>query len=84
MPLVGVVVSSVAFGVLHQIGGRARWGWIGWATLMGLLFGEVFAMTGSLLGPLLAHAAINHSNLRFLRDNDPTPPRRPLGGLLRR
>jgi membrane protease YdiL (CAAX protease family) len=84
VPFVGVVVSSVAFGVLHQIGGRGRWGWIGWATLMGLLFGEVFAMTGSLLGPLLAHAAINHSNLRFLRDNDPTPPRRPLGGLLRR
>jgi membrane protease YdiL (CAAX protease family) len=84
VPLVGVVVSSVAFGVLHQIRGRARWGWIGWATLMGLLFGSVFAMTGSLLGPLLAHAAINHSNLRFLRDNDPAPPRRPLGGLLRR
>jgi membrane protease YdiL (CAAX protease family) len=84
VPLVGVLVSSVAFGVLHQIRGRARWGWIGWATLMGLLFGEVFAMTGSLLGPLLAHAAINHSNLRFLRDNDPAPPRRPLGGILRR
>ena len=51
---------------------------------MGLLFGEVFAMTGSLLGPLLAHALINHSNLRFLRDNGPAAPRRPLGGLLRR
>ena len=84
VPLVGVVASSVAFGVLHQIRGRARWGWVGWATLMGLLFGAVFAMTGSLLGPLLAHAAINHSNLRFLRDNDPAPPRRALGGLLRR
>jgi uncharacterized protein len=84
VPLVGVAVSSVAFGVLHQIRGRARWGWIGWATLMGLVFGEVFAMTGSLLGPLLAHAAINHYNLRFLRDNDPAPPRRPLGGILRR
>jgi uncharacterized protein len=84
VPLVGVAVSSLAFGVLHQIRGRARWGWIGWATLMGLVFGEVFAMTGSLLGPLLAHAAINHSNLRFLRDNDPAPPRRPLGGILRR
>jgi membrane protease YdiL (CAAX protease family) len=84
VPLIGVAASSVAFGVLHQIRGKARWGWIGWATLMGLVFGEVFAMTGSLLGPLLAHAAINHSNLRFLRDNDPAPPRRPLGGLLQR
>jgi membrane protease YdiL (CAAX protease family) len=84
VPLVGVVASSAAFGLLHQIRGRARWGWMGWAALMGLLFGEIFAMTGSLVGPLIAHAAINHSNLRFLRDNDPDPPRRPLGGLLRR
>jgi membrane protease YdiL (CAAX protease family) len=84
VPLIGVAASSVAFGVLHQIRGRARWGWIGWATLMGLVLGEVFAMTGSLLGPLVAHAAINHSNLRFLRDNDPAPPRRPLGGILQR
>ncbi len=84
VPLVGVVASSIAFGVLHQIRGRARWGWMAWATVMGMLFGAVFAVTGSLVGPLLAHAVINHSNLRFLRDNDPAPPRRPLGGLLRR
>ncbi len=84
VPILGVLGSSAAFGVLHQIRGRARWGWMGWATLMGLLFGEIFAMTGSLVGPLLAHAAIDHANLRFLRDNDPAAPRRPLGGLLRR
>jgi membrane protease YdiL (CAAX protease family) len=85
VPLAGVVASSVAFGLMHQISGRARWGWMVWATVMGFLFGEIFAMTGSLVGPLIAHAAINHSNLRFLRDNDPAPPRkRPLGGLLRR
>lgn len=84
VPLVGVVASSIAFGVVHQIRGRARWGWMAWATLMGMLFGAAFALTGSLVGPLLAHAAINHSNLRFLRDNDPAPPRRALGGLLRR
>jgi membrane protease YdiL (CAAX protease family) len=85
VPLAGVAASSVAFGLMHQISGRARWGWMAWATVMGLLFGEIFAMTGSLIGPFIAHAAINHSNLRFLRDNDPTPPRkRALGGLLRR
>ena len=84
VPLIGVIASSLAFGFLHQIRGQARWGWMAWATLMGLLFGGIFALTGSLVGPLLAHAAINHSNLRFLRDNDPAPPRRALGGLLRR
>lgn len=85
VPVIGVLASSVAFGLLHQIRGRARWGWMAWATLMGLLFGEIFAMTGSLAGPLLAHALINHTNLKFLRDNDPEGgTKRPLGGLLRR
>lgn len=84
VPLIGVVASSIVFGGLHQVRGRARWGWMGWATVMGFVFGALFAATGSLAGPLVAHAAINHSNLRFLRDNDPGTRRRALGGLLRR
>ncbi len=85
VPIAGVVASSVVFGALHQIRGQARWGWMGWATLMGLLFGAVFAATGSLVGPLVAHIAINHSNLRFLRDTAPAARRAAdLGGLLRR
>jgi membrane protease YdiL (CAAX protease family) len=54
-----------------------------WATATGLLFALVFRATGSLVGPVVAHAAINAVNLRYLRDNDPAPPRRRLGGLLR-
>jgi hypothetical protein len=84
LPLVGVVASSVVFGALHQIRGPARWGWMVWATVMGLLFGCVFAATGSVAGPIVAHAMINGANLRFLRDNDPSPRPRALGGLLRR
>jgi len=84
VPIIGVIASSVLFGALHQVRGRARWAWMAWATVMGLLFGAVFAATGSLAGPMIAHAAINHSNLRFLRDNDPAQKARPLGGLLRR
>jgi uncharacterized protein len=84
VPIVGVLLSSLVFGALHQIRGRARWGWMVWATVMGLLFATVFAVTGSLAGPLVAHAAINHANLRFLRDNDPLLRTRALGGLLRR
>jgi membrane protease YdiL (CAAX protease family) len=83
VPLIGVVLSSIVFGALHQIRGQARWWWMGWATAMGLLFAVVFRATGSLLGPIAAHAAINAANLRYLRDNDPSPRRRPLGGLLR-
>jgi hypothetical protein len=84
VPLVGVVASSLAFGALHQIRGRARWGWMAWATVMGLVFGAVFVATGSLAGPVVAHVIINAANLRFLRDNDPAPRPRALGGLLRR
>jgi membrane protease YdiL (CAAX protease family) len=87
VPFAGVVASSIVFGALHQIRGRARWGWMAWATVMGLLFGSIFAATGSLTGPLVAHIAINHSNLRFLRDAPRTPrqaARAALGGLLRR
>ena len=76
--------EALLFGAVHQVRGPARWAWMAWATLMGFLFASVFAATGSLAGPLVAHAAINHSNLRFLRDHDPAPRRRPLGGLLRR
>lgn len=85
VPTVGVVASSLVFGVLHQIRGRGRWGWVAWATVMGLLFAAIFRATGSLAGPLVAHAMINLVNLHFLRDTDPDPhPARPLGGLLNR
>ena len=49
---IGLIASSLAFGLLHQMRGRVRWVWAGWATVMGLLFGALFLATGSLLGPL--------------------------------
>lgn len=70
-PLLGVVVSSVLFGVLHQVRGPARWVWICWATIVGLILGAIFAATGSLVGPLIAHAVVNAVNLGYLRDHDP-------------
>jgi hypothetical protein len=84
VPTAGVLASSLLFGVLHQVRGKGRWGWMAWATVMGLLFGGLFAATGNLFGPLVAHAAINHANLRFLRDHDPEPRARSMGGLLKR
>jgi membrane protease YdiL (CAAX protease family) len=81
---IGVLASSLVFGMLHQIRGQGRWGWMLWATLMGVFFALMYVATGSLAGPLVAHAAINHANLRFLRDNDPEHHARPLGGLLSR
>jgi hypothetical protein len=45
----------------------------------------VFQLTGSLVGPIVAHVYVNATNLRFLRDTDLEPERpRVLGGLLGR
>lgn len=84
-PSLGVVLSSVLFGAAHQIRGPSRWVWAGWAAVVGLAMGAIFAATGSLWGPLVAHAAINGMNLRLLRDSDPGGQERKgsLGGLLR-
>ena len=83
-PLLGVVLSSLAFGLLHQVRGKGRWAWAAWAALLGASLAVVYGMTGHLIGPIVAHIAINASNLRYLRDTavDPVPPRR-LGGLYR-
>lgn len=83
LPLLGLVLSSLAFGVVHQTRGAARWWWIAWATALGLLLGALFRATGSLLGPFVAHATINVLNLRWVRDTDLEPKARRLGGLLR-
>ena len=76
-PTLGVVVSSVLFGLLHQVRGPSRWVWITWATAVGLVLGTIFAATGSLVGPLLAHAVVNAVNLGYLRDHDPEENGRP-------
>ncbi|HEY5956017.1 MAG TPA: CPBP family intramembrane glutamic endopeptidase [Polyangiaceae bacterium] len=81
-PEVGLVVQALLFGVLHQTGGSSRWVWMIWATLMGLILGAMYQLSGSLVGPVVAHAMINGFNLQFLKRHDPTPGRRPLGGLL--
>ncbi len=70
-PTLGVLISSVLFGVLHQVRGPSRWVWITWAMAVGLVLGTIFAATGSLVGPLLAHAVVNAVNLGYLRDHDP-------------
>lgn len=80
-PWLGLWLQALLFGVLHQLGGPSRWVWAGWAALVGLALGAIFALTGSLAGPLLAHALINGLNLSYLRSYD-TEPRRALGGLL--
>lgn len=68
-PTVGLVLSSLLFGLAHRARGQIRWVWPLWAAIVGLGLGGIFHMTGSLVGALLAHAAVNALNLLFLRDS---------------
>lgn len=81
-PWVGIILQALAFGSLHQVRGPSRYVWMTWATAVGLVLGAIFQVTGSLLGPIAAHALVNGLNLAYLKNHDPTPARRALGGLL--
>lgn len=81
-PWIGLLPQAVLFGFLHQVRGPSRWAWVGWATSVGLVLGGIFQLTGSLLGPIAAHSLVNALNLAFLKQHDPEPRRRALGGLL--
>lgn len=80
-PWIGLLPQALLFGVVHQVPGRSRWVWVTWASLIGLALGAMFELTGSLVGPLVAHALINGLNLLYLKRHDPEPQHR-LGGLL--
>jgi len=83
LPWLGVLPQAVLFGVVHaQLSGPSRWVWVTWASVVGLALGVIFVLSGSLAGPLLAHAAINALNLAYLKSHDTSPPPSTLGGLL--
>ncbi len=79
---IGIVLAAIAFGALHQVRGRGRWGWMLSAAALSAWLSVLFAMTGQLIGPIIAHVMINAVNLRHLRDHDVAPKSRKLGGLL--
>lgn len=73
-PALGLLLSSVIFGLAHIGPMRRFWIWTVWATLMGLVFGVLYAATGELLAPILAHVLINYENMHFIESYDPEPP----------
>lgn len=83
-PTLGLFGQAIVFGLLHQMTGPSRWIWVTWAGLVGFAFGVLFQLTGSLLGPILAHGLINGLNLGFLKHNNLEPSRQDIGGLLDR
>lgn len=80
-PSVGLLLQALIFGFLHQLPGPSRWVWASWAAAVGLALGALFQLTGTLLGPIAAHALINGMNLAYLKHHDPEPQHRAVGGL---
>ncbi|MDN5696977.1 MAG: CPBP family intramembrane metalloprotease [Rubrobacter sp.] len=58
-PEFGLVVAAVAFGALHIGPDRRYLLWTVWALLAGFLFGGLYAVTGGLLAPIIAHTLHN-------------------------
>jgi hypothetical protein len=66
LPWIGVTLSSLAFGLVHLGPTRRYLPWTAWAVVMGLVLGILAWATGSIVGPLVAHVAINAVNLRYV------------------
>ncbi|KAK9842832.1 hypothetical protein WJX74_003072 [Apatococcus lobatus] len=66
----GVVAAGVAFGVLHNSGGR-NWSFAAWASAVGMLYGTAFIATQDLLVPIMAHATANVASAVIWQQNNP-------------
>lgn len=71
--VMGVLVSSLCFGVLHM-SGLQQWPYVVWATVIGVVLGSSAVMTGNLWVPVLAHITANFVSSLFwkLRRADKT------------
>jgi membrane protease YdiL (CAAX protease family) len=71
----GLLPQALLFGLVHQMPGPSRWIWVSWALVVGLALGALYEVTGSLLGPIVAHAVVNGLNLHFLKHHEPAVSR---------
>lgn len=70
MPFMGLVLSSVVFGLLHVGPDRRYLPWTLMAVVMGLLFGGLMKLTGDVVAPIVAHTTINYFGLLQLGRRD--------------
>ena len=66
-PEIGIVASSLLFGALHVGPDRRYLLWTLWAVGAGFLFGALYAWTGGILAPAIAHALHNAATLLLWR-----------------
>jgi membrane protease YdiL (CAAX protease family) len=66
LPVAGLWISSATFALLH-VGPKARYlPWTVSSFVVGLMFSKLFAWSGDLTGPVIAHFTVNFLNLRHL------------------
>jgi membrane protease YdiL (CAAX protease family) len=65
-PRVGWLAATLLFAAVHFVPRAKLWSWSLFALAAGAVFGALFAVTGDLLAPLLAHVLVNGLNLRWL------------------
>jgi membrane protease YdiL (CAAX protease family) len=65
-PLLGLVASSLLFGIAH-VGGRHMLPFGVWATGMGLVMGSLAIVTGGLIAPIVAHGVYDILALEYIR-----------------
>lgn len=65
-PRVGWLWASLLFGAAHLAPQRGLWTWSLWALLAGGVLGGLFAGSGDLVAPALAHVVVNGLNLQWL------------------
>jgi len=70
-PRVGLVAATLLFGAAHFVPTPQLRSWALFALVAGAGFGALFAATGDLLAPLLAHVLVNGLNLRWLAQREP-------------
>jgi hypothetical protein len=68
-PQLGLVATSVLFALAHFLPRRDLLPWSAFSLAAGFVLGGLFALTGNLVAPVVAHAVVNGVNLwRLSRD----------------
>lgn len=65
-----MLAAGVAFGVLHNSGGR-NWSFAAWASAVGVMYGAAFIATQDLLVPMTAHATANVASAAVWLQSNP-------------
>ncbi|MDJ0867061.1 MAG: CPBP family intramembrane metalloprotease [Myxococcota bacterium] len=73
-PQVGLWLASLLFALAHFVPRRDLLAWAPFSLVAGLLLGGLYAATGSLVAPIVAHVVLNGVNLsRLARELAPRP-----------